>query len=208
MTEVTVIGLPQSNFVWAVRIALAEKGVAHAVIPAPPHSPEARAVHPLGKIPVLRHGEVAIAESRAIIDYIDETFDGPRLAPQDRAGRIASGMWTAIVTTSIEPLLIRQFVFAHMFPGTPDNQPDPARIEALVPEVAKMLDTLEAAIAAGHVGGAVFDRVDAYLVPILFYSRNTPAGADLIGARPHVSAYLGRHLARNSVASTMPGAVT
>ncbi len=208
MTEVTVIGLPQSNFVWAVRIALAEKGVAHEVIPAAPHSPEALAVHPLGKIPGLRHGEVEIAESRAIIDYVDETFDGPRLAPQDRAGRIASSMWTSIVTTSVEPLLIRQFLFAHMFPGTPDNQPDPARIDALVPEVAKMLDMLEAALSAGHIGGEAFDRVDAYLVPILFYCRNTPAGADLIGARPRISAYLDRQLARDSVVSTMPGAVT
>jgi glutathione S-transferase len=205
MTDVTIIGLPQSNFVWAARIALAEKGVAHDVILAPPNSPEALAVHPLGKIPVLLHGEVAIAESRAIIDYIDETFDGARLVPQDLAGRIASGMWTAIVATSVEPLLIRQFLFAHMFPGTPDNLPDAARIDALVPEVAKRLDMLEAALAAGHIGGEAFGRVDAYLVPILFYCRNTAAGAELVGTRPRLSAYLERQLARDSVAATMPG---
>lgn len=206
MTDVTVLGLPQSNFVWAARIALAEKGVAHEVIPAAPHSPEVLAVHPLGKIPVLRHGAVAIAESRAIIDYVDATFDGPRLAPQDLAGRIASDMWTAIIATSVEPLLIRQFLFAHMFPGTPDNQPDPVRIDALATEVAKMLDMLEAALAAKHIGGVAFGRVDAYLVPILFYCRRTPTGADLIAGRSGVSAYLERQLVRDSVIATMPGA--
>lgn len=205
MTDVTVIGLPQSNYVWAVRIALAEKGVAHEVVHAPPHSPEVRAVHPLGKIPVLRHGEVAIAESRAIIDYVDETFAGARLVPQDPGGRGASDMWTAIVTTAIEPLLIRQFLFAYMFPGTPDNQPDPARIDTLLPEVVKILDMLETALANGQIGGAAFGRVDAYLVPILFYCRTTPVGAELIGARPQVSAYLDRQIARDSVAATMPG---
>lgn len=204
MTDVTIIGLPQSNFVWAARIALAEKGVAHEVLGAPPHSPEAQAVHPLGKIPVLRHGEVAIAESRAIIDYVDAVFDGPSLVPQDHEGRIASDMWTAIVTTSVEPLLIRQFLMAHMFPGTPDNQPDPARIAALVPDVGKMLDMLEAALAEGRIGGEDFGRVDAYLVPILFYCRTTPTGAQLIGERAQVSAYLDRHLSRESVRATMP----
>lgn len=204
MTDVTIIGLPQSNFVWATRIALAEKGVAHEVIGVPPQSPEAIAVHPLGKIPVLRHGEVAIAESRAIIDYVDATFEGPPLVPQDHAGRIANDMWTAIVMTSVEPLLIRQFLMAHMFPGTPDNQPDPARIAALEPDVAKMLDMLEAALTEGQIGGEAFGRVDAYLVPILFYTRTTPTGADLIGARAQVSAYLDRHLSRESLQATMP----
>lgn len=206
MTEVTVIGLPQSNFVWAVRIALAEKGIVHEVMPVPPHSLEVLAVHPLGKVPVLRHGDVAIAESRAIIDYVDEAFDGARLVPQNLTGRIASDMWTAIVTTSVEPLLIRQFLFAHMFPGTPDNLPDPDRINALLPEVASMLDMLEVALAAGQIGGEAFLRVDAYLVPILFYCRSTPTGAELISQRPRLGAYLERHLARDSVAATMPQA--
>ena len=208
MTDVTIIGLPQSNFVWAARIALAEKGVAHAVTPAAPQSPEVLAVHPLGKIPVLRHGAVTIGESRAIIDYVDATFDGPSLVPQDRVGRIASDMWTAIVTTSVEPLLIRQFLFAHMFPDTPDNQPDPARIDALVPEAAKMLAILETALAQSQIGGDALSRVDAYLIPILFYVRTTPVGAELIAARARVSAYIDRHMARASVTATMPEAAT
>jgi hypothetical protein len=46
MSAVEIIGLPQSNFVWATRIALAEKGVADKSIPMPPHSPDVLAVHP------------------------------------------------------------------------------------------------------------------------------------------------------------------
>lgn len=68
MPDVQIIGLPQSNFVWAVRIALAEKGVAHDSVPAPPHSREVAAVHPFGKVPVLRHGDITFGESRAIVD--------------------------------------------------------------------------------------------------------------------------------------------
>jgi glutathione S-transferase len=204
MSEVQVLGLPQSNYVWAVRIALAEKGVDHENIPAPPHSPDILAVHPMGKIPVLRHGAVALGESRAIIDYIDATFDGPPLVPLERDAALGSDTWTSIVATSIEPLLVRQYIFAYMFPGTADGQPDREVIDALLPKVEAALDVVETALGSGAVGADPFGRVDAYLVPILFYVRNMPEGGAMIAAKPHLSAYLDRSLTRPSVQATMP----
>jgi glutathione S-transferase len=179
MLDVHVIGLPQSNFVWAVRIALSEKGVAHEVISAPPHSPEVTSLHPLGKIPVLRHGNLVVCESRAIIDYIDAMFDGPRLVPTDLRGRINSGIWTSIVTTSIEPLLVRQYLFAYMFPETADGKPDRAAIDALLPKMEAAFDTLENAIRSWDIGGDAFGRHDAYLVPILYLFPVSTNGTDL-----------------------------
>ena len=204
MPDVQVIGLPQSNFVWSVRIALAEKGVAHENIPAPPHSPVVTAIHPLGKIPVMRHGHVALGESRAIIDYVDAMFDGPRLVPEEPAARIRSDVWTSIVTSAIEPLLVRQFLFAYLFPSTPDEQPDRALIDSLLPRVTSTLDVLDRAIAAGEIGRDSFGRTDAYLVPILHYVRNTPEGAGMVSARPLLHGYLERHFDRPSVQATLP----
>ena len=204
MSDVQVIGLPHSNYVWAVRIALAEEGVIHENIPAPPHSPEAVAVHPMGKIPVLRHGAVALGESRAIIDYIDATFDGSPLVPVERDAALRNAVWTSIIATSIEALLVRQYVFAYFFPGTVDGQPDRAVIEALLPKVEATLDVVETALGSGAVGADPFGRVDAYLVPILFYVRNMREGGPMIAARSHLSAYLDRSLARPSVQTTMP----
>ena len=45
-TPVEIFGIPQSNFVRAVRMAIAEKGLSYEYHPVQPHSPEARAVHP------------------------------------------------------------------------------------------------------------------------------------------------------------------
>lgn len=204
MSAIQIIGLPQSNFVWATRIALAEKGVAHENIPAPPHSPEVLAVHPFGKIPILRDGSVAIGESRAIIDYVDTAFDGPDLVPTDPAGARRSDSWTSMITSTVEPLLIRKYLFAYFFPTGVDGRPDAPSIEALMPEMTRTLDILEAALENGDLGQDPFGRVDAYLVPILFYANTMPEGAALIGARPHLSSYLERGLARPSVQGTMP----
>jgi glutathione S-transferase len=43
--------------------------------------PELKAAHPLGKSPVIADGDVVIAESGAIVDYIVRNHGGGRLAP-------------------------------------------------------------------------------------------------------------------------------
>jgi glutathione S-transferase len=43
--------------------------------------PELRAVHPLGKSPVIQDGDVVVAESGAIVEYLVDRY-GPTLAPQ------------------------------------------------------------------------------------------------------------------------------
>src|SRR5579864_2963809 len=83
MPELELIGAARSNYVWVCRIALAEKGVPYRLNEARPHTPEVDAIHPFGKIPVMRHGEVTLCESRAICSYIDNAFDGPKLVPTD-----------------------------------------------------------------------------------------------------------------------------
>lgn len=43
--------------------------------------PELKAVHPLGKAPILRDGDLTIIESGAIIDYLVRTYGHGRFAP-------------------------------------------------------------------------------------------------------------------------------
>jgi glutathione S-transferase len=43
--------------------------------------PELLAVHPLGKSPVVTDGDLTIAESGAVVDYIVRTYGGGRLVP-------------------------------------------------------------------------------------------------------------------------------
>jgi hypothetical protein len=45
-TPIEIFGIPQSNFVRAVRMVASEKGLAYAHHPVRPHTADALAVHP------------------------------------------------------------------------------------------------------------------------------------------------------------------
>ncbi|MEO0996576.1 MAG: glutathione S-transferase family protein [Pseudomonadota bacterium] len=204
MTTVTIIGAPQSNYVWGTRLALGFKGVAHELQPAAPHSDEVNAIHPLGKIPVMRHGDVTLAESFAICSYVDATFDGPELVPADAAARGRVLQWWSLLITAAEPLLVRQYLFGYLFPGTADGSPNRAQIDAALPDVERYLDILQTGLGEGGFSEDSPSIADAFLLPVLYYTRRCPEGAEAMKARPALSAYLERWLEADTVAATVP----
>lgn len=54
--------------------------------------PELRKIHPLGKSPVIQHGDVIVAETGAIIEYLLEVFPNSGLKPE--AGTPDARRWT------------------------------------------------------------------------------------------------------------------
>ena len=204
MSELEIIGGPASNFVWVCRIACAEKGVPYKLTPVMPHTPEVVAIHPLGKIPAMRHGDVTLCESRAICGYIDSMFDGPPLATANPLHAAQVEQWLSIVNTSIDPVWVRQYVAAYYFPGTPDGSPNRTAIEAALPKMEKQFLIMEAAVANGYLVGDTFTLADANLIPILFYISRLPESSALLAKSPNLTGYLERHMARESVKQSMP----
>ncbi|MBR0850079.1 glutathione S-transferase N-terminal domain-containing protein [Bradyrhizobium diazoefficiens] len=70
MAELEIMGVPFSNYVRSIRMLCEEKGVTYKLTPSRPQSPEVKAIHPAGQIPVMRHGDVTLFESKAIATYI------------------------------------------------------------------------------------------------------------------------------------------
>jgi glutathione S-transferase len=205
MPELELIGGSPSNYVWACRIALAEKGVPYRHTSVMPHTPEVDAIHPFGKIPVMRHGDVELCESRAILWYIDNTFDGPKIVPADRVEAARVEQWVSIVNTHIDPVWLRQYLRAYVFPKTPDGSPERDTIDAVLPKMEQQFPVMDRAVArTGHLVGDTFTLADMNFLPILFYMSTRPESSALLAQAPALKRYLDLHMPRKSVQETMP----
>lgn len=75
--------------------------------------PELRAIHPLGKSPVIQDGQVVVAETGAIVDYLLETHGDGRLKPPagaEDARRFT--YWLHYAEGSAMPPLLLKLVFS------------------------------------------------------------------------------------------------
>ena len=72
-------------------------------------------VHPLGKSPVLEDDDLIIAESGAILEYLQETYDtNSQLKPQEREVRQQYRFWLHYAEGSLMPLLLMKLVFTSL----------------------------------------------------------------------------------------------
>jgi glutathione S-transferase len=179
--------------------------VPYVLVPVLPHTPEVDAVHPLGKIPALRHGGVTLAESRAICFYMDHAFDGRPLVSRDPVEGARTEQWISIVNTHFDALVARPYVGAYFFPGTADGKPNRPVIETALPKLAAQFAMLDRAVAeTGHLVGSSFTLADMNLLPMMFYLDKLPESGAMLRRNAELSAYLDRHLARPSVREAVP----
>ena len=205
MATLQVIGIPQSSFTRAVRMAALEKGIPYDFVVAPPHSPEVKAIHPAGKIPVMRHGELTMFESRAIAHYIDDHFPGPALTPRTPAGDAQVEQWISYHNTTVDPLLVRKYVLSgYVFPTTPDKSPDQGLIVQLQSALAREAEVLDKATASGFLVGDRFTLADIFLMPTLFSAHRFPEFGALMKQASNLQRYYERHAERESFTATMP----
>ena len=82
-----------------VRVGLAEKGLEwesrHLVLRAAEHQqPWYLELNRRAVVPTLIDGEKVIPESNVILEYLDESYPDPALAPRDAYGRARMRLWT------------------------------------------------------------------------------------------------------------------
>src|SRR5258708_7286265 len=93
-------------------------------------------------MPVLRHGDYELFESKAIATYLDRVFPGPQLIPADPRDAALTEQWVSLVNAVVDRTLIRTYIFAYIAPKTSDGTPDRAAIEAVMPAGRRQLPGL------------------------------------------------------------------
>ena len=208
MPELQIIGGPQSNYVWVARIACAEKGVPYTLVPVMPHTPEVDAIHPFGKIPVMRHGDVTLCESaRDLLLHRPRVRRPATWCPRDPVEERRPKSGSRSSTRHIDPLLVRQYLGAYFFPRTPGRPPQSrGHRRRRCPRWKQHFAVLDRAVAkTGHLVGDSFTLADMNLLPILFYIDKAPESRAMLRPEQEPQArIIERHQARTSVKDTIP----
>jgi glutathione S-transferase len=205
MPNVEIIGFAPSTYVRTARMVCEEKAIPYDLKPAAPHSPDVMAIHPFGKIPVMRHGDFELCESKAIATYLDLTFPGPKLIPTDPRHAALTEQWVSLVNTKMDSTMVRTYLFAYIFPKTGDGQPDRKMIDGVLPALGEEIGFLDRAVAkGGYLAGDSFTFADINVMPILFYLQKFPEASAAIAAAKPLAAYYDRMAARPSFTNTIP----
>lgn len=165
--------------------------------------PELKAVHPLGKSPVITDGDLTIAESGAIMEYLVETYGKDRLAPAPGTPeRLRYTYWLHYAEGSAMPPLLLKLVF-----DTVETGPMPFFIRPIAksissqvkrkfiqPQLTLHLDYLEQELGRSTwFAGETFSAAD---IQMSFPLEAAVARAGLNSSRPRLMAYLERIHAR------------
>lgn len=206
MATITFHSMAESAYLWTAMHAADEKGVDYELAPLVLGSPEHLALHPFGKMPVLRHGEIVLYETLAITHYIDRAFAGPPLQPADPLGQANVLRWVSIVNAYVFPTMNRFMKERLVRPAWGFPSDDAFLAGARDPLALQMRLIGEAVAAHGYLVGAEVTLADSFLFPHLLFFNCTPEGAALVRRTPAAADWLARMQSRTSYArSSMRG---
>jgi glutathione S-transferase len=212
MSELILYGAPLSTYVRTARMTCVEKDVAYSLqhqTIQEVRSEAHLALHPFGKMPAMRHGDLVLYETPAICRYIDAAFGGPPLQPEEPAAIGRMEQWISVVTSYVYDDLIRRCVLQYIFPQGPDGKPDRRAIDAASPDLERDLRVLDNAYGANNyiIGGNGPTIADLFIAPILAWFVKTPEGETLMGRHANVRRALQVMQQRRSFRETEPPAM-
>ena len=161
--------------------------------------PELRAVHPLGKSPVITDGDLTLAESGAIVEYLVERYGEGCFAPsRQMADYLRYRYWLHYAEGSLmSPLLLKLVV------DKVETSPMPFFVKPIaraicgkvkssfiMPQITGHLDYLEAEL--GKAKWFVNDEFSAADVQLSFPLEAAAARGGLDASRPRLMDYLKR----------------
>ena len=160
-------------------------------------------IHPLGKSPVITDGDITVAESGAIVEYLVERYDDGSLAPSDDAAeRRSYSYWLHYAEGSFMPLMIVSLIMSRIeaaplpFFAKPIARGivNKVRESYLDPNVRRHLDYLNDQLADKE--WFLGNRLSAADIQMSFAIEAAEVRSDLPERYPNLNGYLARMRAR------------
>eukprot|EP00246_Nothoceros_aenigmaticus_P017807 TRINITY_DN894_c0_g3_i1.p1 TRINITY_DN894_c0_g3~~TRINITY_DN894_c0_g3_i1.p1 ORF type:complete len:221 (+),score=41.84 TRINITY_DN894_c0_g3_i1:77-739(+) len=191
----TVHGVMASPYVMNVVFALHELGVDYEFVlvdigKGDQRQPEFLAKNPFGQVPFFEDGDVKLYESRAIVRYLADKYDGkgPALYGKTLAERALVEQWLEVNGQNFNSpagKLVRLTAFAAFSPK------DDALFEKSIKDLGVVLDIYDQRLQSSkYLAGDFFSLADLVNIPItyLFFAHSEEA-KKLINDRKHVKAW-------------------
>lgn len=178
MEEIVLYSYFRSSTAYRARIALNLKGLEYKQIAVhllegggQQHTPAYRAINPTGEVPSLIHNQRTLAQSFAIIEYLEECFPTPALLPKEPWAKAKVRQICENINSGIHPisnLKITQYL-ASEYSLTPEQVKT-----WQIHWISKGLAALEKIVAENigqHAFGDEITFADIFIVPQLFSAR-------------------------------------
>jgi glutathione S-transferase len=157
--------------------------------------PELAKIHPLGKAPVIEDGDLILAESAVILNYLNDSYAAGRMVPpKGEKTHVLHEEWLQYVESSAAfPIMMT--LIGGMTGGLSDGLAAFAE-----PGVAKTLDYIASGIGAGpYIMGEQFTLADIQFSYVLVMAGH----AGLLQGRQPILDYLDRLAARPAYAKAV-----
>ncbi|MEL6171565.1 MAG: glutathione S-transferase family protein [Pseudomonadota bacterium] len=209
MAALRFYGYAFSVYARTVKAVLHEKDTAYVYIETDPFSEdlneEYASLHPFGRVPALRHGEISLYETIAITHYLDARFPSPALRPTDPLA-LAKMLQVMSITDSYAYWPLVRQVFAHRVFAPRIGQPvDEDEVKAGLANAANVLAALEKICATGKgLNAREPSLADFHLAPMLDYFKQAKEGARMLKSYPTLSAWFNLVQKRPSLKNSRP----
>ncbi|MFC4271077.1 glutathione S-transferase family protein [Sneathiella chungangensis] len=192
-----------------VKIILAEKRIAYDTHPVNPFADDLPrnylSIHPFKRVPALRHGEFILYETNAITQYLDETFCGPSMQPDNATERAKMRQIISIIDSYGYIPLVRKVFSERVFKPAFDEETNEAILCKGLEESAPVLAALENLVCdLGYMAAAHYSLADAHVIPMIDYFVMAPEGAAMFNNYPKLTLWWDGVKERPSTISTRP----
>ena len=203
-----VYGPALSTYVWSVRLALAEKGVAHELVEVPfgAHREQPHLLrHPFAKLPAFEHDGFALYETQAILRYIDEGFPVAPLQPTDLHQFSRMNQIIGIVDAYAWPSIAAGVLVNRVLKPRMGLPADEVAIEAALPRARLCISEISRLMGdQPYLTGDRVTLADLMVIPLFYFFGRMPEGEAPLAEHANIRPWMRRMEERQSFQVTKP----